>query len=129
MDSDHKKVVKDALEGWDAESALINDYIAFRAYQEFITLSNGRAPGNTDGPIDGDTAEMRRLARTYLRAVGCNPELTERTEKILGEIVRYGGAELHNTASLAGGLVAQEVIKVYRLLWLHDGAIYHPEVG
>lgn len=27
------------------------------------------------------------------------------------EVARYGGAELHNIASLAGGVVSQEVIK------------------
>lgn len=111
-DEFHKKVVKEAFESWDADSALINDYVAFRAFQEFITQNNGRAPGDTEGPLDEDTAEMQRLAKAYLSEVGCGPELTGRIENIIGELVRYGGAELHNTASLAGGLVAQEVIKV-----------------
>jgi amyloid beta precursor protein binding protein 1 len=111
-DDFHKEVVKAAFESWDADSSLVNDYVAFRAFQEFITRSGGRAPGDTEGPIDEDTAEMRRLAKAYLSEVGCSPELTERTENIIGELVRYGGAELHNIASLAGGLVAQEVIKV-----------------
>ncbi|KAH0613345.1 uncharacterized protein H6S33_009725 [Morchella sextelata] len=111
-DDFHKEVVKAAFESWDADSSLINDYVAFRAFQEFITRSGGRAPGDTEGPIDEDTAEMRRLAKAYLSEVGCSPELTERTENIIGELVRYGGAELHNIASLVGGLVAQEVIKV-----------------
>jgi len=29
-----------------------------------------------------------------------------------GEFIRYGGIELHNIASLMGGLIAQEIIKI-----------------
>lgn len=54
---------------------------------------------------------MRSLAETYLNEVGA-PGIRERTEKMIGEVVRSGGGELHNIASLAGGIVAQEVIKV-----------------
>jgi NEDD8-activating enzyme E1 regulatory subunit len=39
-------------------------------------------------------------------------ELKENASKVAKEIVRAGGAELHNVAALTGGLIAQEVIKV-----------------
>ena len=44
-----------------------------------------------------------------------DPEYTEikdNIEKVCIEMVRAGGGELHNIASLTGGLIAQEVIKV-----------------
>lgn len=40
-----------------------------------------------------------------------NSETWDAVENWCKEICRYGGAELHNIASLAGGLVSQEVIK------------------
>ena len=39
-------------------------------------------------------------------------EVKERVGDICAELARAGGSELHNIAALAGGLVAQEVIKV-----------------
>ena len=44
-----------------------------------------------------------------------DPEYTEIRDKLSAtcvELVRAGGGELHNIASLTGGMVAQEVIKV-----------------
>lgn len=58
---------------------------------------------------------MKRLAGLYLQEVGWSSGLGDRGEKVIGEIVRSGGGELHNIASLAGGIVAQEVIKVNQL--------------
>lgn len=112
VDEHHRKAIYTALEGWDAETSLIHDYIALRAYQEFITQTGGRAPGSDDEALEEDSAEVERLAESYLKEISWSKGLGERGRKIIGEIVRAGGGELHNIASLAGGIVAQEIIKV-----------------
>lgn len=55
---------------------------------------------------------MTKLAESYLKEVGWSTGLEGRGKDMIREIVRTGGGELHNIASLAGGIVAQEVIKV-----------------
>lgn len=122
-DEHHKKAVCAALSSWDADTSLIHDYIALRAYQSFVTETDGRAPGDTDETLEVDTdetlevdtAEMTRLAELYLKEVGWSTGLGERGKNMIREVVRTGGGELHNIASLAGGIVAQEVIKVSSL--------------
>lgn len=111
-DEHHKKAVCAALSSWDADTSLIHDYIALRAYQSFVTQTSGRAPGDTDDTFEEDTVEMRRLAESYLKEVGWSTGLEGRGDQMIREIVRTGGGELHNIASLAGGIVAQEIIKV-----------------
>ncbi|CAZ81645.1 unnamed protein product [Tuber melanosporum] len=108
----HKGVVLGALGDWDVESSLIHHYIALRAYQEFYT-GHGRAPGDTSHEsCEEDYQEIRRIICEYLKGIGYPESLPERCEKVAKEIVRAGGGELHVTASLAGGIVAQEVIKI-----------------
>lgn len=112
LDEHHKKAVCAALSSWDSDTSLIHDYIALRAYQSFVTETGGRAPGDTDETLEADTVEMTRLAGLYLKEVGWSTGLEERGKNMIREVVRTGGGELHNIASLAGGIVAQEVIKV-----------------
>ncbi|CUS09150.1 unnamed protein product [Tuber aestivum] len=111
---EHKKAVLAALGGWDAEGSLIHDYIALRAYQEFYT-SHGRAPGDTtsgQGGYEDEYRGIKRIISQYLQDVGYTKSVPERCEKVAKEIIRAGGGELHVTASIAGGIVAQEVIKI-----------------
>ncbi|RPA93610.1 hypothetical protein L873DRAFT_1704432 [Choiromyces venosus 120613-1] len=109
---EHNKAVLAALENWDAEDSLIHNYVALRGYQEFYT-SHGRAPGDTSSEdCDADYDEIKRFVCQYLESVGYTKGVGVRCEKMLKEVVRAGGGELHVTASLAGGIVAQEVIKI-----------------
>jgi len=109
---EHKRAVLAALGDWGAEDSLINDYIALRAYQEFYT-SHGRAPGDTSHEnCEDDYQKIRGIICQYLESVGYTESLPGRCEKVAKEIIRAGGGELHVTASIAGGIVAQEVIKV-----------------
>ncbi|PWW78616.1 hypothetical protein C7212DRAFT_350713 [Tuber magnatum] len=109
---EHKRAVLTALGDWDAEGSLIHDYIALRAYQEFYT-SHGRAPGDTGHEsCEDEYREIRRIICQYLKDVGYTEGVPERCEKVAKEIVRAGGGELHVTASIAGGIVAQEMIKI-----------------
>ena len=38
--------------------------------------------------------------------------IQDRVENAIGEVIRCNGAELHNTSSIGGGIVAQEAIKL-----------------
>ncbi|KAK4934171.1 hypothetical protein LTR28_010844 [Elasticomyces elasticus] len=50
-------------------------------------------------------------AGTFIEEPGYS-EVKEGVAKVVKELVRAAGSELHNIASLAGGILAQEVIKV-----------------
>lgn len=110
-DEYHKKAVTNALENWDADDSKVHDYIALRAWQEFYS-TYGRAPGDTDVTYDDDLATVTKLAEEYVRNINGSSGLTERGVNMVREVVRAGGGEMHNIASLAGGMVAQEVVKV-----------------
>ncbi|KAK6356117.1 hypothetical protein TWF718_000492 [Orbilia javanica] len=98
-------------------TALIHYYLGLRAYEAFISDDNNTqhiAPGAEDSTVDADTEKLNKHVTELLDKLSIthSPELLEGTEKAIGEIVRAGGGELHNIASLAGGIVAQEIIKV-----------------
>ena len=111
--------------------SLIGEYIAFLAWDDFVathsTSSNDmggeglRVPGSDDEQFDSDKQKMTSIAHkivdNLINEAGTrieDPEYTEikeNIEKVCIEMVRAGGGELHNIASLTGGLIAQEVIK------------------
>ncbi|EWC45485.1 hypothetical protein DRE_00884 [Drechslerella stenobrocha 248] len=96
-------------------TSLIHYYLALRAYETFISeQSNGEhiPPGFEDSSIQRDSSKMEQHINALLDKLAVTPTSTEATSKAVGEIVRAGGGELHNISSLAGGVVAQEVIKV-----------------
>ena len=115
----------------DPES-LIGVYIAFLAWDEFVathhTASNKlggeglRVPGSNEEDFETDKEKVigiaHKIVDNLINEAGsriADPEYTEikeGIEKICVEMVRAGGGELHNIASLTGGMVAQEVIKV-----------------
>lgn len=110
LDEHHKKAVKKALGDWDAAESLIHDYIALRAWQEFYD-KNGRVAGAEDGEYEEDVKAVEEIAGGYLKRIGVE-ELGKRAKGMCREVVRPGGGELHNIASFAGGVAAQELIKV-----------------
>ena len=111
--------------------SLIGEYIAFLAWDEFIathsTAANSmggeglRVPGISDEELDADQVKMvgiaHKIVDSLINEAGTRIEDPEYTEikdsiaKVCTEMVRAGGGELHNIASLTGGLIAQEVIK------------------
>ncbi|KAL1311759.1 hypothetical protein AAFC00_001847 [Neodothiora populina] len=103
--------------------------IAFLAWDLFVatheSLTPGTAlkiPGAKTEDIESDEEKLRGIAQSLLddliKASGTFIEdheytkLKETLGNITTELVRAGGSELHNIASLTGGMVAQEVIKV-----------------
>ena len=97
---------------------LIHYYLALRAYDKFVEKYN-RQPGSTDN--DNDLSNMTCLVNETL---GDTPAYAEIVSHACAEMyprsksvrsncsIRAGGGELHNIASLVGGLVAQEAIKL-----------------
>ena len=119
------------------ESSLILLYIAFLAYDEFCAthshtieghLTVPLAPGTNNTTVEEDARKLidigKRVIGGILSEAGKDfnkddDEEREAWEGIVSrltgyceEITRAGGAELHNIASAAGGMIAQEVIKV-----------------
>lgn len=104
------------------ESSLILLYIAFLAWDEFCATHFGdallSAPGFAD--VDTDAEKFTGIAQKILSnliaesgvSLDDEDDVNAKVGEICAELVRAGGAELHNIAALAGGLVAQEVIKV-----------------
>ncbi|GME86444.1 unnamed protein product [Ambrosiozyma monospora] len=90
---------------WDPKKINgINVYLAFLAISEFYK-AKGRFPTSSD------RSELRSTTISML----CKyPEVNfpEGLEKILDELCRAQGNELHNIGSLMGGIAAQEVIKL-----------------
>lgn len=112
--------------------SLIGVYIAFLAWDEFVATHSSpsnraggealRVPGSSDSELEADTERVIGIARKItdgiIKEAGERieePEYGEVNEgiaKVVTEIVRAGGGELHNVASLTGGVVSQEAIKV-----------------
>lgn len=106
-------------------------YVAFTAWDEYVathTTSAKEAGGEgikvpgagEDYETDAEklTGMSHKIIDSIVKEAGTfieDPKYTqikEKVGKLCVELARAGGAELHNIASLTGGLIAQEVIKV-----------------
>jgi amyloid beta precursor protein binding protein 1 len=115
------------------DTSLILLYIALLAYDEFCAthrkdnhLTGLQPPGVGTADVDPDTRKLvdiaKRIVGGILAEVGKDynkdgdleewDSIVHRLTEYCAEITRAGGAELHNIASLAGGMISQEVIKV-----------------
>ena len=112
--------------------SLIAIYIAFLAWDEYVATHATTAhdqggqglqvPGAEGSDVDSDTEKLTGIAHVILDALikeaGTfvkEPDyslIRTKVAKTCTELTRAAGVELHNIASLTGGLVAQEVIKV-----------------
>ncbi len=108
---------------------LIPIYISFLAWDRFIATHDKDAlagvpkvPGESDADVETDTEEVTSIALKMLddlvKEAGASIEEDEYVNVktqiggFVQELVRAGGAELHNIAALSGGIASQEVIKV-----------------
>jgi amyloid beta precursor protein binding protein 1 len=125
---------KSLVNNLTSPESLLGLYIAFLAWDEFIAThatsaselggQGLRLPGSgtSESEVSADAEKLTGIAHTLTDAMISeagtrieNPEydlLRESLSKYCVELTRAGGAEMHNIASLTGGLVAQEVIKV-----------------
>jgi len=96
------------------EDSLIQWYIALRAADR-IRQDTGSWPGAACADDDEEslaaalaalTAAANKIVATY------EAEDFSADSKMLQELVRYGGSELHVTSSVLGGIAAQEAVKL-----------------
>ncbi|KAL9602509.1 MAG: hypothetical protein Q9219_001804 [cf. Caloplaca sp. 3 TL-2023] len=108
------------------ESSLVPIYVAFLAY-DTMTLQDPEHNNNRNPIISLATlkqhtttliSQITSLAQKEEEDIDAQQQqqtqadILARVEPVLEELVRAGGAELHNISALTGGMVAQEAIKV-----------------
>ncbi|KAI8822931.1 ThiF family protein [Fimicolochytrium jonesii] len=86
-------------------------YVLFRAAERFRAV-NGRYPGELSTPTSAktDIAGLRESLNAFLNQSGL--ETTVVGNEFIEEFTRAGTSSLHSIASLHGGIVAQEIIKL-----------------
>lgn len=103
----------DLAEEMSDEDSLIQWYIALRAANKFRS-DRGHWPGELCGDgeaaLSSDASSLTEVANTIVdsyKAEGVSVD-----PKMLEEVVRYGGCELHTTSSVLGGVASQEAVKL-----------------
>ena len=102
---------------WDENSKNLVWYLLFRAVDTFFQ-KNGRYPGDTDETYESDIKVLQEITNTLAKESGLDFSVIENLNDYAHEMARYGAGELHNIASIVGGTVAQEVIKVVTGQWV-----------
>lgn len=107
-------------------------YIAFLAWDEYVATHTTSAkeaggegvkvPGSGDEDYEADAEKLTGMSHKIIDSIIKEAgkfiddpqysQIKEKVGKLCTELARAGGAELHNIASLTGGLIAQEIIKV-----------------
>jgi len=92
------------------EDSAMPFYIMFRSVDRFLE-KHGYYPGQEDENVESDTVELKKIVDGLLQEYEIS-EPCHDMDKYIGEMVRYGGCELHNISSLMGGVAGQELIKL-----------------
>lgn len=87
----------------DDTDDLFHIYIGIKSYKNYLENNNGAAPG-----VNDTNEDLEPYAENVL---GTRIE-QDTTKKVLKEIVRCQGAEVHNIAAFLGGIGGQECIKL-----------------
>ena len=86
----------------------MNWYWANRVLDEFYDAES-RLPGVSSETIEADVEKCVEIQKKLFSDI----KLEQEVEKaVLAEIARYGGAEMHNTAALIGGVASQVSMKL-----------------
>ncbi|KAG9194645.1 hypothetical protein G6011_04680 [Alternaria panax] len=120
---DRAKSIAQTLTFSDSQIPL---YIAFLAWDKFVATHNQdgleeapRVAGETDPETDSEklTGIALEIANDLVKEGNASieedqyDEIKSRIGEYARELVRAGGAELHNIGALTGGIVSQEIIK------------------
>ncbi|CBX93963.1 hypothetical protein IAQ61_003836 [Plenodomus lingam] len=107
--------------------SLVPLYLAFLAWDQYVATHDkdglGGAPGvpgETDQPLDTEklTGIALQILEDLVKEAHADidedelSKVTTQTREFVAEMVRAGGAELHNIGAMTGGMVSQEIIKV-----------------
>lgn len=90
-------------------------YVVLRAVDRFYA-AHGRLPGWTNDQVLADVPLLKEQVEGLLKELSLDTSLV--SEAVVHETCRFGGSELHNVASLMGGIASQEAIKVITAQWL-----------
>ena len=107
---DQNEDIQRALDMIDDFSSTSNKNVvllALKLYEQFIK-EHSRAPS----PNPKDRSLLRTLAISILCKHLSSKAFPQDLDKVLDEICRYSGQELHSTSALIGGVTAQEVVKI-----------------
>eukprot|EP00497_Spongosphaera_streptacantha_P005855 TRINITY_DN847_c0_g1_i1.p1 TRINITY_DN847_c0_g1~~TRINITY_DN847_c0_g1_i1.p1 ORF type:complete len:268 (-),score=76.08 TRINITY_DN847_c0_g1_i1:68-793(-) len=87
-------------------------HYAIKACDAFVD-KHGRIPGGPgrrdEKALAEDSTELLALAQAIFKKQNIENEVDDRVVK---EVVRFGGAELHNTGAFTGGVVSQAILKL-----------------
>lgn len=85
-------------------------YVVTRAAETFRT-EVGRYPGDgTDTAVEDDVQRLMQHCRLQATALGLEASYVD--DSAVRELVRFGSSELHTTAAVLGGIVAQAALKL-----------------
>ena len=96
------------------EASLFLHYISFLAY-DYARSGQRDVKEKADMYIGPMTSYCKDVIQRLQSQAGLEIDMDlaiSTVEKIIGELDRAGGGELHNISALTGGMIAQEVIKV-----------------
>ncbi|KAL8644300.1 MAG: hypothetical protein Q9210_007323 [Variospora velana] len=115
-------------QGLKDEDSLLPIYIAFLAHDAMLQDDNQIPPAehNDETTLKSLQQHTQTIISNFAAAAAAatinkdtdtdapqvQADMASRLKPVLEELVRAGGAELHNISALTGGMVAQEVIKV-----------------
>jgi amyloid beta precursor protein binding protein 1 len=96
------------LEADDSPLAL---YMMLRASDRFFT-STGHHPGRFDEMVEDDVRHLSGCISALLSEWGLSSNIKD---ELVGEVCRYGGAELHAVAAFIGGETARTLTNTHSL--------------
>mmetsp|Transcript_96365 Transcript_96365/g.272862 ORF Transcript_96365/g.272862 Transcript_96365/m.272862 type:complete len:524 (+) Transcript_96365:183-1754(+) len=95
------------------EDSLVQWYLALRAMDRFRDV-HGHYPGqlceDTEQAMAGDVQLLVQVAAGVVDSYKTEGVAVD--SKMIEEVVRYGGCELHLTSSVLGGIASQEAVKL-----------------
>ncbi|CEM23995.1 unnamed protein product [Vitrella brassicaformis CCMP3155] len=105
----------------DETSSEVPWYLALAAWEVFREEKGYVAGAKTDhdhsdDTLAGDVEALKGCARRVCTALDLPADAVP--DKYLQELVRYGGCELHTTASFLGGVASQEAVKLITKQWI-----------
>ncbi|EGC36255.1 hypothetical protein DICPUDRAFT_94352 [Dictyostelium purpureum] len=84
-------------------------YTLLRGVDKFFNNYH-RYPGSNDEDYESDISLLKNVISQFLSEINIPVDLVK--DDYINEFVRFGGSELHNIASLMGGVTSQEIIKL-----------------
>lgn len=120
------------------EESLLPIYLSFLAYDSFLEHQKNPPQRDTEAPATGQqdwenfAAGMTEATDGFLHSLQTSGgefdtgPCKAKIERIVAELGRAAGAELHNISALTGGMVAQEAIKVLtkQYIPIHDTCVF-----